>query len=313
MLLQHLKASPALDVLHFPTLDDFRTFERVGDVRNTPLSGHCASARAHLALPAIHLTVQRTFPRILEASYRAPGTLCFVPLSTAVKVKINGIAGSSDHIMAVRGNVACEIVEPEANLFAVLSLAPAISDRGWPDEADRASVIQVQNVRALQAFRRTVESLLAFASLEAPLAQDALMLQRMQDSLLSSLDEVMAARPLVPSPEQFERYLRVVRRMDDYLTLCPAAEIQSTELARACSVSPRTLQTATQAVRGLSVHRYLRLRRLWSVRRALAVGRPHTKISDVARANGFWHMGEFASAYRATFGETPSRTLARHS
>ena len=58
--------------------------------------------------------------------------------------------------------------------------------------------------------------------------------------------------------------------------------------------------------------RYLRLRRLWSVRRTLALGRPNTKISDVARANGFWHMGEFASAYRATFGETPTQTLARH-
>ncbi len=313
MLLQGLKASPALDVLHFPTLDDFQTFERLGNSRNIPLSGRCASARAHLALPAVHLTVQRTFPRILEVNYRAAGTLCFVPLNTAVRVKINGIAGTSERIMAVRGDVACEIVEPQANLFAVLNLAPAISDRGWPDEDDRASVIQVENMQALQAFRRTVESLLVLASLDAPLAQDAVMQQRMQDSLLSSLDEVMAARPAMASPEQFERHLRIVRRMDDYLTLYPAADLRSAELAQACDVSPRTLQTATQTVRGLSVHRYLRLRRLWSVRRALALGRPHTKISDVARANGFWHMGEFASAYRATFGETPSQTLARHS
>jgi len=92
----------------------------------------------------------------------------------------------------------------------------------------------------------------------------------------------------------------------------PAADIHAAELAQACNVSARTLQTATQAVRGSSVHRYLRLRRLWSVRRTLALGRPNTKISDVARANGFWHMGEFASAYRATFGETPTQTLARH-
>src|SRR5579871_5181887 len=81
MLLQGLKATPALDVLHFATLDDFRTFERLGDSRNTPLSGRCAAARAHLALPSVHLTVQRTFPRILEANYKAAGTLCFVPLA----------------------------------------------------------------------------------------------------------------------------------------------------------------------------------------------------------------------------------------
>ena len=57
MLLQGLKATQALDVLHFPTLDDFLTFERLGDSRNTPLSGRCASARAHLALPSIHRTL----------------------------------------------------------------------------------------------------------------------------------------------------------------------------------------------------------------------------------------------------------------
>jgi AraC family ethanolamine operon transcriptional activator len=312
MLLQGLKSTPALDVLHFPTLDDFRTLERLGDSRNTPLSGRCASARAHLALPSIHLIVQRTFPRILEISYKTLGTVCFVPLVDAVNVKINGIAGSADRVMAVRGEVTCEIVEPQANLFAVLNLSPAISDRGWPEKAGRASVIQVENLRALEAFRRTVESLLSFASLEAQLALDSTTMQLMQESLLSSLDAVMASTPPIPSPEQFERYRRIVRRMDDCLMFYPAADIHAAELAQACNVSARTLQTATQAVRGSSVHRYLRLRRLWSVRRTLALGRPNTKISDVARANGFWHMGEFASAYRATFGETPTQTLARH-
>jgi hypothetical protein len=75
MLLRGLRATPALDVLHFPTLDDFRTFERLGDARNTPLSGRCASARAHLVLPSIHLTVQRTFPRILEVRPQRLGAL----------------------------------------------------------------------------------------------------------------------------------------------------------------------------------------------------------------------------------------------
>jgi AraC family ethanolamine operon transcriptional activator len=262
-------------------------------------------------LPSVHLTVQRTFPRILEVNYNTAGTLCFVPLA-AVDIRINGVAGTFDRVMSVRGKVACEIVEPQANLFAVLNLSPAISDRGWPQEDDRANIVQVENVIALREFRRTVESLLAFASLDAQLALDPAMLQGMQDSLLSSLDEVMTATPPIVTSEQFGRYLRMVRRMDEYLTLHPATDIQSAELARACAASPRTLQTATRTVRGLSVHRYLRLRRLWSVRRALTLGRPYTKISDIARANGFWHMGEFGSAYRATFGETPSATLARH-
>lgn len=310
MLLQGLRATPALDVLHFPTLDDFRTFERLGDARNTPLSGRCASARAHLVLPSIHLTVQRTFPRILEVSYRTSGVVCFVPLASAVDVKINGISGGADRVMALSGEAACEVVEPQANLFAILNLDPAISDRGWLGSADRMHIVQSENANALRCFRLTVEGLLAFAA-NPDLSQDKMMLGRMEDLLLSSLDEVMTSFPAVPPPDQFERYRRIVRRMDEYLTVHPAADIYGTDLARACNVSPRTLQTAARAVRGMSVHRYLRLRRLWLVRRTLALGRPQAKVSGIARANGFWHMGEFASAYRATFGETPSETLAR--
>jgi len=260
-------------------------------------------------LPSAHLCVQHTFPRILEIDYRTSGTLCVVPLATSISVKINGISGSADHVMAVRGEVPCEIVERQTNLFGLLSLAPEISDRGWP--VDRANVIPVENTAALRSFRLTVESLLAFASFNPEQARNANMLRRMEESLLSSLDEAMTSYPSIPSSAQFDRHLRSVRRMEEYLTLHPAADVDATELAQACDVSPRTLEAATRAVRGLSVHRYLRLRRLWSARCALALGQPQTNVSDVARANGFWHMGEFASADRGTFGETPSETLAR--
>jgi AraC family ethanolamine operon transcriptional activator len=313
MLLQGLKANPALDVLHFPTLEDFQRFERLGDSNNTPLSSRCASARAHLVLPFSLLTVQRTFPRILEINYRTRGIVCFVPLTSSVNITVNGIAGSDSRVMAVRGEVACSIVEPQPNLFAVLYLEPTISDRGWPEVIDRVQILQTENVGALKAFRRTVESLLAFASLNPAQAQDLRTMRLMEEALLSSLDQVMTSHPSIASPAHFERYRRIVRRMDDYLSLHPASDIYSTDLAQACDVSPRTLQSATKIVRGLSVHNYLRLRRLWSVRRQLALGRPHTRVSDIARANGFWHMGEFSSAYRAIFGEAPSETLARSS
>ena len=63
------------------------------------------------------------------------------------------------------------------------------------------------------------------------------------------------------------------------------------------------------AIRGMSLHRYARLKRLWSVRQRLMQGPSATTIKSIALANGFWHMGEFGSLYRATFGETPQQTL----
>ena len=63
------------------------------------------------------------------------------------------------------------------------------------------------------------------------------------------------------------------------------------------------------AIRGMSMHRYTRMRRLWNVRQRLVHGASAEAIKMVAFANGFWHMGEFSSQYRNMFGETPQQTL----
>ena len=55
---------------------------------------------------------------------------------------------------------------------------------------------------------------------------------------------------------------------------------------------------------------YLKRLRLNGVHRALRVAdKANTRIIDVATAWGFWHMGHFASDYRAMFGVSPSQTL----
>jgi AraC family ethanolamine operon transcriptional activator len=48
---------------------------------------------------------------------------------------------------------------------------------------------------------------------------------------------------------------------------------------------------------------------LWLVRRRLVAGADSVKAA--ALAYGFWHLGDFAQAYREQFGEMPSETLAR--
>ncbi|MEO8321912.1 MAG: helix-turn-helix domain-containing protein, partial [Bradyrhizobium sp.] len=71
-----------------------------------------------------------------------------------------------------------------------------------------------------------------------------------------------------------------------------------------------TLHNAVVVIRGMSMHRYTRLRRLWSVRQQLVQGAPKESIKAIALVNGFWHMGEFISLYRELFGETPQQTMA---
>ena len=61
---------------------------------------------------------------------------------------------------------------------------------------------------------------------------------------------------------------------------------------------------------GISPVRYLKLRRLHQVRRALrrADGESNT-VQSVAQSTGIWHLGRFAVEYRELFGESPLETL----
>lgn len=71
------------------------------------------------------------------------------------------------------------------------------------------------------------------------------------------------------------------------------------------------MHTAMLKIRGMSLHRYLRLKRLWAVRRQLLGGDLALQVKACALSSGFWHQGEFAALYAAQFGEAPSATLAR--
>lgn len=85
----------------------------------------------------------------------------------------------------------------------------------------------------------------------------------------------------------------------------------STSLARAVHVSVRALQEGFKRDVGRPPMRYLRDVRLHRVHNALREAVPGgTTVEAVATRWGFLHMGRFAAAYRAAFGETPSMTLA---
>ena len=109
----------------------------------------------------------------------------------------------------------------------------------------------------------------------------------------------------------FDRHSKLVDRLDECVDRLGHRPLHGDEIARAIGVSVRTLQTATQTIHGMSLHRYLRFKRMWSVRKQLATGRPGLTVKAAAMANGFRHMGEFSRAYETAFGEMPSETLAR--
>jgi AraC-like DNA-binding protein len=85
------------------------------------------------------------------------------------------------------------------------------------------------------------------------------------------------------------------------------------EICAAIGVSDRTLRLCCREQLGVSPGRYLYLRRMTLVRRALRLAKPGaTSVTRIAARFGFWELGRFAVDYRSLFHESPSVTL-RHS
>jgi AraC family ethanolamine operon transcriptional activator len=136
------------------------------------------------------------------------------------------------------------------------------------------------------------------------------MIENLEESLLQAVDRVMQAVPEVAGRRSnLTQYLTLVRKLDEYLAFNASRTLYSADIASELGVSVRTLHNAVTSIRGMSLHRYVRLKRLWNVRQQLVLGSSVTVIKSIALANGFWHMGEFGSLYRTTFGETPQQTL----
>jgi transcriptional regulator GlxA family with amidase domain len=82
------------------------------------------------------------------------------------------------------------------------------------------------------------------------------------------------------------------------------------ELATAAGVSERTLRRAFVDYFGVAPVRYLQLRQLHLINRALRAADPEVdSVTDLLVRYGEWEFGRFASRYRHLFGELPSETL----
>jgi transcriptional regulator GlxA family with amidase domain len=102
---------------------------------------------------------------------------------------------------------------------------------------------------------------------------------------------------------------RILRAADDYLHANPAGVADLAQLSVAIGAPEARLRSAFLVILGISVTRYLLVRRLLLVRAALrSPDRPWTPVEEVASAHGFWNQHRFQRAYRAMFGEAPPKS-----
>lgn len=270
-----------------------------------------SAEQAVLTLPGCDIYLLKTFPRLVDGNLFDNCTFVGLTMADGFPVRFNGVEKVRPALTIGSGGAGYKLLEGPGSFFASLIFTPEIHDRGWPlahcdfmpraisefSEARLRSVIWQAFLFAADGHDDTIASGAALGIVETILAAiDA----AIADDETSEFEGLGTAR----------RYFDIVQKIETAIDDDMGKPVYSQTLAERIGVSVRTMHNAMQQYRGMSLHRYLRIKRLWSVRRQLLNG-PQMKIGACAFAHGFWHLGEFSQFYTAHFGETPSQTVGR--
>ncbi|KRQ17341.1 AraC family transcriptional regulator [Bradyrhizobium manausense] len=308
MSFQDLKPSSALELQTYD-IDHFGDSEKYAGASSMPLSsGTTAIMRARLSLPNLSLSLVKTFPRIVRGYDLAHAAAVVVPMDHVTSTRINGQSiGSS--IVVLKGASDCLVHEPVGRLIGVIYFTPPACEP-W-SRLDGYHLLSPAS-DMLAALRGRISATLETAANDPDVLNEPASRAAVERSLLSVMDATIATSIDSRSAHATtSTYLRIVAEMESLIRHDLTIWHKTTELAERVGVSVRTLQSATQAICGMSPHRYSRVLRLWSVRRQLRTGPARRSVKACAIAHGFWHLSEFAASYRAAFGELPSETLHR--
>lgn len=305
--------APALapKIFRFSDVDEFRSSIRGLDFEFTPLVRRISTEQIILRLPGCDVNVTRAFPRVVDAQLTADCTaIGFAMDDLDVPIRFNGAQRDRSVIVVGGSGAAYNTIEEVPRQVASVVFRPEVRDRGWPEAKLNFKVFET-SAAALDRLRRTVTEVVAAASEAIDPAEVPMKAAAMKESLFGAVDaaiaEIVPARwTLWPNDRRNFRIFQEIRAL---LSGDLAQPIYSEDLARKLGLSVRTMHDVIRRYRGMSLHRYLRLRRLWLVRQRLLAGAESVKA--VALAFGFWHLSDFSRSYRDQFGEAPSETLER--
>ncbi|MET4799244.1 AraC-like DNA-binding protein [Bradyrhizobium sp. LB11.1] len=262
-----------------------------------------------MSLPGCDVNLTHAFPRVVDAQLVENCTaIGFTMDDLDVPIRFNGSQRARPVIVIGSSGAAYTTIEEVQRQIASVVFRPEVTDRGWPGAASTFKIFEV-SAAGLGQLRDVVREVLAAAWEPVEAAEIPLKAAAMKESLLGAVDQafesVVSARwVLRPNDERNFKIFQDIRALlsDDL-----SQPIYSEEIARKLGLSVRTMHDVVRRYRGMSLHRFLRMRRLWLVRQRLLAGAESVKA--VALAFGFWHLSDFSRSYRDQFGETPSQTL----
>jgi transcriptional regulator GlxA family with amidase domain len=134
----------------------------------------------------------------------------------------------------------------------------------------------------------------------------------LEERLIHVMVRCLAEGVGVQTASGAHRHDAVIARFEEFLETNRDRPLYLTEICSAVGVAERTLRACCEEHLGMGPIRFLALRRMHLVRRALLGAEPSkSTVTSILTDHGFWEFGRFSVAYRTLFGETPSETLRR--
>jgi AraC-like DNA-binding protein len=298
-------------IFRFTDIDAFRSSVQNLNVDFTPLVRTMSAEQIILNLQGCDVNYTKSFPRIIDAQLAPSCTAVGFTMDDGYPIRFNGVEEiGRPNIVIGGGGALYSQVERTPRQYASIVFAPEIEDRGWP-RAGANFMIYETSAASHHALRKLVSKVASASSDFVDILDVAAISAAIRESLLAAIDSAFADAvntqwtTRADSARQFKVFRDVQAALSDNI----AQPVYSGELAKQIGVSVRTMHDAVKQYRGMTLHRYLRVRRLWLVRKRLIEGSQSVKAC--ALAFGFWHLGDFSASYRLQFGETPSETLAR--
>ncbi|AWV02304.1 AraC family transcriptional regulator [Burkholderia sp. JP2-270] len=283
-------------------------------------SGAYRSVVKHAVLDGIELFQEAANVRIIQRGRLPPGHTVFgMPLTGSGAFAFGGARIDRGTMVMARGGAPFELHSPDdMSLIGVVVDAELLqqvedaADVRLDDAALRRGVVDLPTAMLMRASMQIATQLERVLS-----SPDTFDDTRAQRELRGDIGNVLVDLLTYRMPEPSNRLTHacradIVRRVHDYVIDHPEAPVDVLSLCAQLRVSRRTMQNSFQSVVQTSPLHYVRSLRLSQVRRMLLDTRQaDLPISDAAARWGFIHLGHFANAYKAQFGELPSATARR--
>jgi len=297
-------------IFRFSDVDAFRSSIRNLDMDFTPLARRISAEQIILNLPECAVNYSKSFPRITDGQLGPNCTAVGFSMDDGIPVRFNGAEIDHTVIAIGDGGAVYSQVERTPRQFASIIITGEVGDRGWPRAGGNFRMFET-SVVARHVLRQVILQVTSGSPQPVDAVDQAGVSAAITELLLGAVDNAFASVVDTPwaSRANSTQQFKVFRDVEAVLSGGFAHPIYSSDLARQIGVSVRTMHDAVKRYRGMSLHRYLRLRRLWLVRKRLLEGSQSVKAC--ALAFGFWHMSDFSRSYSARFGEKPSETLAK--